>query len=47
MNDTMLLDCLDFVVFFAVNLQWWCFVVQSIGPVALEEVGVKDVVKSA
>ena len=43
----MLPDCLDFVVFFTVNFQWWCFVVQSIGPVALKEVDLKNVVKSS
>ena len=43
----MLPDCLDFVVFLAVNFQRWCFVVQSIGLVASEEVGMKNVMKSA
>ena len=46
-NNTMLPDCLDFVVFLAVNFQRWCFVVQSIGLVASEEVGMKNIVKSA
>ena len=26
-HDTVLPDGLDFVVFFAINFQWWCFVV--------------------
>ena len=46
MNDMMLLDCLDFVAFFTVNFQWWCFVIQSIGLVASKEVDVKNIVKS-
>ena len=43
----MLLDGLDFVVFFAINFQRWCFVVQSIGPVAPEEMDVKNVMNTA
>ena len=43
----MLPDWLDFVVFFTIDFQWWCFVVQSIGPVVSEEVDVKNVMKSA
>ena len=46
-NDTMLPDCLDFIVFFTVNLQRWCFVVQSIGKVASKEVDVKNIAKSS
>ena len=45
-NDMMLPDCLDFVVFFTANFEWWCFVVQYIGLVESEEVSVKNVVKS-
>ena len=33
-NDMMLLDCLDFIVFFTIDFQKWCFVVQCIGLVA-------------
>ena len=34
MDDMMLPDCLDFIVFFSIDFDGWSFVVQSIGPVA-------------
>ena len=43
----VLADCLDFIVFFTIDFWWWCFVIQSIGLVALKEVDVKNVVKSS
>ena len=46
-NGTVLLDCLDFIVLFTIDFQWWCFVIQSIAPVAPKEVDVKNVVKSS
>ena len=46
MNDTMLPDSLDSILFFTIDFNWWCFVIQSIGPVALKEVDMKNVVKS-
>ena len=39
-------DSLDFIVFFTVDFQWWCFVIQSIGPVVSKEVDVKNIMKS-
>ena len=47
MNDTVLPDCLDFVVFFTIDFQRWCFVIQCITPVASKEVDMKNVVKSS
>ena len=46
MNDAMVSDCLDFVVFFTINFDGWCFVVQSIASGVSEEVDVKNVMKS-
>ena len=46
-NDPMLPDCLDFVVFFTIDFQWWCFVEKFIGPVASKEIDMKNIVKSA
>ena len=47
MNDMMLPYSLDFVVFFTVDFQWWCFVIQSIAPVASKEVDLKNIMKSS
>ena len=41
MNNMILADCLDFVVFFTVDFQWWCFVIQFIGLAVSKEVDVK------
>ena len=40
-------DCLDFAVFFTIDFQRWCLVIQSIAPVASKEVDVKNVMKSS
>ena len=40
-------DSLDFVVFFTIDFQRWCFIIQFITPVASKEVDVKNVMKSS
>ena len=42
----MLPYSLNFVVLFAIDFQWWSFIVQSVALVALEEVDMKNVMKS-
>ena len=47
MNDPMLPDSFNFVLFFTINFNWWCFVVKSIGPVVTKKMtDVKNVMKS-
>ena len=43
----MLPDCLDFVLFFTVNFNGWCFVIQSVALVAYQEVDMKNIMKSS
>ena len=47
MNDMVLPDSLDFVLFFSVDFDGWNFIVESIASVAPEEFDVKNVMKSA
>ena len=42
----MLPYSLNFVLFFTINFDGWCFVVQSIALVLSQEVDVKNIVKS-
>ena len=47
MNNTMVPDSLDFMLFFNIDFDGWCFVIQSVALVALKEVDMKNVVKSS
>ena len=47
MNNTVLPDSLDFILFFTIDCNGWSFVVQSVALVAPEEVDVKNIVKSS
>ena len=46
MKDTMLPYSLNFVLFFTIDFDGWCFVIQSIASVSSKEVDVKNVMKS-
>ena len=46
-NDMVLPDSLDFIVFFTINFQWWCFVIHSVALVAPQQTDVKNVVKTS
>ena len=45
-NNMMLPYSLDFVLFFTINFDEWCFIVQSIALVASEKTNVENIVKS-
>ena len=46
-NNPMLPDGLDLGLLFTVYFNWWCFVVESIGPVALKKTDVRNIMKSS
>ena len=39
-------DSLDFILFFTINFDGWCFIIQSVALVVLKEVDMKNIVKS-